>query len=282
MTLPTVTFTPIGVVHSPFVERAEAPRQAVGAPEARGTIELFRGHNYEDALSDLDGFSHVWVLFWFHKNEGWRPKVHPPRSETKRGVFATRSPYRPNPLGMSLVELERVEGLTLHVRGLDILDGTPVLDLKPFVPHADGPLGAAAPTGETLDALLDAGYTKPRPAPAESGWLADPGPRYEVSFAPRAEEQLAFLGERGVELRAALSQILQLGPTPHAYRRIRVDGAHYRIAHKEWRARFSAIENQIEVLSLATGYRAAEVHGRPELELERAFVAAFGFPGFGD
>ncbi len=276
MTLPTLTLTPIGIVRSPFVERADAPRQGVGAPEARGTIELLRGHNYEDALSDLDGFSHVWVIFWFHKNQGWRPKVHPPRSDTKRGVFATRSPYRPNPIGMSLVELERVEGLTLHVRGLDLLDGTPVLDLKPFVPHADGPLAPGVPVD------VDARWEPPRAAPpTESGWLADPGPRYEVRFGARAEEQLAFLRDRGVDLRDALAKSLALGPTPHAYRRIRVEGPYYRIAHKEWRARFSATEARIEVLALGTGYRASELE-RPELTVHREFVATYGFPGFGE
>ena len=76
----------------------------------------------------------IWVLFWFHLNEGWRPKVQPPRSTTgRKGLFSTRSPHRPNPLGLSALRLERVEGLTVHVRGADLVDGTPVLDIKPYM-----------------------------------------------------------------------------------------------------------------------------------------------------
>ncbi len=276
MSAPTLTLEPIGVVHSPFIERGEAPRQGVGAPETRGRIELFRGHNYEDALCDLDGFSHVWVIFWFHKNEGWRPKVLPPRSSDKRGVFSTRSPYRPNPIGMSLLELERVEGLTLHVRGLDLLDQTPVFDIKPFVPHADGPLAATTP-----DSIVTEAPASPR-APTSSGWLADPGRHYEVVFSERAEAQLRLLSEGGVELERPLRQSLALGPEPHAYRRIRREGEHMRIAFKDWRARFAAEGERIVVQSLYTGYREAqlaEIWDNPELDLHRAFVSLYGYPG---
>jgi tRNA-Thr(GGU) m(6)t(6)A37 methyltransferase TsaA len=122
---------PIGLVRSPFAEKAEAPRQAVaeGAAGVAGRIEMFPEH--EHALDDLDGFDRIWVLFWFHEAHGSRAKVLPPRSNRKRGVFATRSPHRPNPIGMSAVRLERVDGLVLHVRDLDLIDGTPVLDIKP-------------------------------------------------------------------------------------------------------------------------------------------------------
>ena len=101
------------------------------------------GKNYEHALLDLDGWEYIWVLFWFDRNSGWRPKVLPPRSRSgRKGVFATRSPHRPNPLGLSAVRLERVEGLTLHVRDVDMLDGTPVFDIKPYVAYTDA-IGAA-------------------------------------------------------------------------------------------------------------------------------------------
>src|SRR5512140_228789 len=88
--------TPIGVVHTPFPDRASAPRQPAAARGVPGTIELFPDGRYAHALEDLDRFRYVWVLFWFHLNEGWRSKVLPPRSSERRGVFATRSPYRPN------------------------------------------------------------------------------------------------------------------------------------------------------------------------------------------
>jgi tRNA-Thr(GGU) m(6)t(6)A37 methyltransferase TsaA len=132
----TVAFevVPIGYVRSPFREKADAPRQATLA-DVTGTIELLP--EYVDGLSDLEGFDRIWVLFWFDRAEGWKPKVLPPRSTEKRGVFATRSPHRPNPIGASAIRLDRIEGNVLHVRDLDILDGTPVIDLKPYIAYAD-------------------------------------------------------------------------------------------------------------------------------------------------
>ena len=132
-----VSFEPIGILHSPFSERVEAPRQAALAQEVEGRVELFPGRGYEDALTDIELWDYLWLIVVFHKNQGFRPKVLPPRSDVKRGVLATRSPHRPNPIGLSAVKLVGVEGLTLVVRGMDLLDGTPVLDIKPYVPYAD-------------------------------------------------------------------------------------------------------------------------------------------------
>src|SRR5688500_15682462 len=150
---------PIGVVRSPFTEKVEAPRQARVAEEVRGRIEIFPEH--ESALDDLDGFDRIWVIFWFDQAERTpATKVLPPRSDRKRGVFATRSPHRPNPIGLSSVVLEKRERNVLHVRELDMLDGTPVLDLKPYLAYAD-----AFPE-------------------AKQGWLSqpadDPRPRWAV------------------------------------------------------------------------------------------------------
>ena len=140
---------PIGWVRSPFRQRAEAPRQPRAAAEARATLTL--RPDLDDAVADLETWRYLWLIFWFHRNEGWRPKVRPPRSTRrgKLGVFATRSPYRPNPLGLSVVRLERVEGRVLHLAEVDLLDGTPVLDIKPYVAWSD--------------AIADAG----------DGWLAE-------------------------------------------------------------------------------------------------------------
>ena len=138
--LAPITLTPIGVVRTPFADRVSAPRQPCAAGGARGTIELLPGRDFEHALSDLEGWDRIWVVFAFHLNPpgAWRPKVLPPRSAGKRrGVFSTRSPHRPNPIGLSVVRLDGVAGLSLHVRDVDMIDGTPVLDLKPYVPYAD-------------------------------------------------------------------------------------------------------------------------------------------------
>jgi tRNA-Thr(GGU) m(6)t(6)A37 methyltransferase TsaA len=249
---------PIGFVRSPFRERAEAPRQTAAARDVRGEIELLPGQDFEHALSDLDAWPYLWVLFWFHLNEGWRPKVLPPRSAKRRGVFATRSPYRPNPLGLSVVRLERIEGLVLHVSGLDMLDGTPVLDLKPYVAYAD--------------ALSD----------AEGGWLEgglDPQPAFNVEISAPAARELAYLRDTwAIELEEPIRRVLALGPQQHPYRRIRRDESGLILAVKDFRARFSVEGRSITVLSIASGYRPRELatNPAPELDAHRAFVALGG------
>ena len=134
----TIEMQPIGVVYSPFKERFAAPRQPDLHAPATATIELHRGSNFEQALSDLDSFSHIWVIYWMHLNQGWNPTVMPPRgSKVRRGLFSTRAPHRPNSIGLSVVKLNRVHKRTLYIEGLDMLDGTPVLDIKPYLPYAD-------------------------------------------------------------------------------------------------------------------------------------------------
>ena len=134
---------PIGRVRSVYQERHGTPRQPVvrGAeseePVALGSIELYEDRIPEKALKDLEGFDRIWVLSYLHLNPKWGPLVRPPRGGGRRGVFATRSPHHPNSIGLSALELVSVEGRVLHVRGLDLIDGTPVLDIKPYVPYCD-------------------------------------------------------------------------------------------------------------------------------------------------
>lgn len=159
---------PIGVVRSPYLERFGTPRQATvteGRPEeAIARIELFPEVVPAEALRDLEGFERVWVIAWFHLNQGWRPTVIPTRGpRVRRGLFATRSPHRPNQLGLSACRILRIEGHTVHLQGIDLLDGTPVLDLKPYVPYADAFPEARA---GWLDALGEPGNSPDRPTRA--------------------------------------------------------------------------------------------------------------------
>ena len=124
--------SPIGTIHSPFTSLEGMPIQPVGASDVMGTIEIFE--DYVDGLQDLDGFSHIMLLYLFHKSEGFKLKVFPFMDTTLRGVFSTRAPKRPNPIGLSLVRLEKIEGGVLYIKGVDVLDGTPLLDIKPYVP----------------------------------------------------------------------------------------------------------------------------------------------------
>jgi len=141
----TFNLSAIGIVHSPYKEKFGIPRQPGLVPEARATLELFHPYDREEALRGLEDFSHLWLIFAFHAIPPgpWRPTVRPPRlgGNTRVGVFATRSMFRPNPIGLSVVGLEgfgREQGkLVLHLRGVDLLDGTPVLDIKPYLPYVD-------------------------------------------------------------------------------------------------------------------------------------------------
>jgi tRNA (adenine37-N6)-methyltransferase len=235
----SLTLEPIGYARTALVEKAEAARQPRAGGAATGRIELLPGKHFEHALTDLTRWSYIWVLFWFDRNADWRPKVLPPRSRVRRGVFATRSPHRPNPLGLSAVELERIDGLTLHVRDIDLLDGTPVLDLKPYVPYTD--------------AIAD----------AASGWLEaanDPLPAFAVHWDALAGEQAAWIEARtGLPLRAQASATLALGPEPHPYRRIRRRGDELVLAVKEWRLRCSVRDDGVHAHDVASGYRRAQL-----------------------
>lgn len=156
------TLPAIGRVHSCFKEKYGIPRQPGLVPDARASIELLKPYNRAEALRGLEGFSHLWVIFVFHQaiSEQWKPTVRPPRlgGNERVGVFASRAPYRPNPIGLSAVELlgirEEQGRLTIDIRGVDLLDGTPVLDIKPYVPYADAhpdAVGGFAPEAPATD-----------------------------------------------------------------------------------------------------------------------------------
>src|SRR5690606_2898001 len=139
----TFTFEPIGMLRTPWSEKFGVPRQSLMISEAWGLLRL--SPHYRAALSQLETFSHLWLVFVFHKHRQgpWKPIIEPPRLGVRDiGVFASRSPDRPNPIGLSAVKLERIEdrgqgGIDIHVSGVDLLDETPILDIKPYVPYAD-------------------------------------------------------------------------------------------------------------------------------------------------
>lgn len=196
-----VCFRPIGRIHSPFDDKFGIPRQARLAPAAAAQLRLLPPYDREEALSGLEGFSHLWLLSVFHQDclgADWQPMVRPPRlgGRVKVGVFASRSPYRPNPIGLSAVEYHGFErhrlGLRLYLGGVDLLDGTPVLDIKPYVPYAD--------------ALPDA-----RP-----GFTADlPDAHWEVVFSTQASEDLARADpDAQLDLRTLIEQVIGLDPRP--------------------------------------------------------------------
>jgi tRNA (adenine37-N6)-methyltransferase len=131
--------SPIGHVRSPYQRRFGTPQQAAAVDSTQaGVLALDPALIPSTALADLAGMDYLWVLTWLHRGGTWAPQVMPPRGpRVRRGVFATRSPDRPNPVGLSAVRLVRVDGCNLHVNGIDLIDGTPILDVKPYVPYAD-------------------------------------------------------------------------------------------------------------------------------------------------
>lgn len=274
MTSTGLALEPIGVVHSDLRSKAEAARQPAAATGTAARIELYPGRNFGHALEDLEGWERIWVLFWFHLNDTWRPKVLPPRSASgRKGVFATRSPYRPNPLGLSAVRLERIDGLTLHILDVDLVDGTPVLDLKPYVPYTDAfPDSRTGWLADEAEAVrrVHAGETPPDPITA-----------WSVHYDALAAEQAAWIEARtGLPLRERITATLMLGPQPHAYRRIRRDGGGYLLKVREWRVQFSRDRQDIRVLAISSGYRPAEIgrsagHAEDPLAVHRDFRAVW-------
>ena len=127
-----IKYKPIGIIRSPFKESIGIPRQAMGASDVKGQIEIF--DEFSEGLKNLDGFSHIVVVFHMHLASKPSLKACPPWDDKEHGVFATYSPYRPNPIGVSVVRLESIEQNILHISGVDMADGTPVLDIKPYIP----------------------------------------------------------------------------------------------------------------------------------------------------
>ena len=248
---PRLTLEPIGFVRNALATKVEAARQPQAAQGAPARIELLPGRNFEHALEDLARWKRIWVIFWFHHNAGWRPKVLPPRSVTgRKGVFATRSPHRPNPLGLSVVRLERIEGLTLHILDSDMLDGTPVLDLKPYVGYTDAHTDAG---NGWLDDAESASSNTP-------GQPADPVPAYDVLFDKLAAEQATWIATRtGLAIEERIRSTLALGPAPHPYRRIRRLDDGMQLAVKEWRVRFSVAGREVRVIEIVSGFRVSQL-----------------------
>ncbi|MHB1050663.1 MAG: tRNA (N6-threonylcarbamoyladenosine(37)-N6)-methyltransferase TrmO [Bacteroidota bacterium] len=237
MTAKTLTLQPIGIIRTPYKDKYHAPRQpGLDKKSVIGTIELFPDKNFDQALEYLEGFERIWIIYWFDKNTDWKPKVLPPRSgRTKRGVFATRSPHRPNPIGLSTCKLIDVKGRTIRVENPDMLDGTPILDIKPYIPYAE--------------AFPD----------AESGWLEEVehagDKQYTVTVSPLASEQSEWLEENfGIRILERVIDILSFDPLPHSYRRIMKHDQGFVIAVKSWRVFFSIDRKTVTVLSIHSGY----------------------------
>ena len=201
---------PIATIRTGFTTKFGVPRQSGLVPELKGTVVFKPEYRNPDALRGLEGFSHIWLIWEFSEavRDDWSPTVRPPRlgGNTRMGVFATRSPFRPNPIGLSCVKLDSIElstpdGPILHVSGADLMDGTPIYDIKPYIPYTDcQPDATEGFTGSVemhrLNVVIPtqmASKIKPQTLDALRGILAeDPRPRYQD--APDREYGFDFEG----------------------------------------------------------------------------------------
>jgi tRNA-Thr(GGU) m(6)t(6)A37 methyltransferase TsaA len=260
---PSLTLRPIGYLRTRQQVKFQAGHQAAAAAEERNEIELLADCGYEEALQDLAGIERIWLLSWFHRNDNWRPLVLPPRGPSRRrGVFATRSPHRPNPLGLTAVTLLGVTGRRLTIGACDLVDGTPIFDVKPYVADYDAFPAARAGWIDALEAELR------EPA------------RFTVTFAAAALAQGQWLRETWqIDFTPRLIELLSRDPAPHRTRRIRRRNATaFEIGCGAWRAVFAVEGETVRVQSLEAAYPMkflgrADYHDVPDRAAQLAFLA---------
>ena len=255
-----ITLSAIGFVSSAQTEPYQASKQP-DELSMDAVITLNSGFNFEQALTDLDGCSHLWIIYQFHKNENWKPLVQTPRSNRKIGVFATRSPYRPNAIGMSVVELKSIDGLKIEIGANDLLDGTPVLDIKPYHPE--------------YDVMAD----------AKIKWLETSlGPKFEIKFSPVAEDKLDYLESADAIyqlnlIKPFILRQLQYDPTNSDKKRVDQNNALWTLSYRTWRIDFIISEQTVAVLDVRTGYSDDDLNNiedkYSDKKIHRKFVTQF-------
>lgn len=247
---PTLTLTPIGLVYQlessvglaqKFSVRHQPTREAIEQGVVRAYIELNNDSKLVAGLRDLEGFSHIWLLWWFHLNETWRPLVLPPRGrKQKRGVFATRSPHRPNAIAQTATTLHGIAGRRIFIGDCDAISGTPVFDIRPYIAQYD-----AFPA-------------------ATNGWIGEVEAQiaaslpYEVEWSELAQAQAAWLREQcAVDFTSRVDETLRVDPSPHRTRRIkRAVNNLMRFDCGAWRVFFSIDEpmRRVTVKYLTAGF----------------------------
>ncbi len=254
-------FESIGFVRSRHRYPQEAPRQGTLTGE-RGEIELLPGRNFETALADLEGVERIWIIFVFDRVSSWKVKVSPPQrgGRKKIGVFATRSPHRPNPIGITCAKLDGIRGRILDVSEIDLLSGTPVLDIKPYIPLADSFPGA------------------------KTGWRDEvPDQLREVVFSEESASKAAFIFNGGGPDVAEFCRV-QLGTRDIDPARLRLSGpdnsGFFTLSFRTWRILFSRKEEKILIHTVFSGYTQEELSPASsdpysDKELHRSFNAFF-------
>jgi tRNA (adenine37-N6)-methyltransferase len=258
-----VLLSPIGYVRCDRKYRYETARQGVLAQDSVAVIELFPRQNFEQALKDILDFERLWIIYLFHLNRNWKPLVNVPRHRRdKVGVFATRAPYRPNPIGISCVRLLGIDGLRLTIGDVDILDATPVLDIKPYLPYAD-----SFPEART-------------------GWVGDACAEcYAIEFSSGAEARMTWiLQHAAINLAGFIEVQLQHFPTDMLRKRIAgsVEKGEYILSYRTWRIHYVVREADkiVFVTAVRSGYSPDELEDVDndtyfDKRIHRRFVDSF-------
>lgn len=230
-------FNAIGTFFSSQKYTYDVPRQGI-LSEHQGKIVLTEGNNFEQALQELEGFERIWIIYLFHQNHHWKPMIRPPRGNKKVGVFASRAPYRPNPIGLSCVKLDRIKGRQLFVSHHDLLDGTPILDIKPYIPYAD-----AFPNSSS-------GWIEQISQEENKDWI--------ISYSSLAQNQIKWLQEhRGPQLVEFIKRELSHSPLSQQRKRIYlIDETQAVLSYRTWRIHFSVNPqaNNVIIQTITSGY----------------------------
>lgn len=260
------SLSPIGVFHCPQKYTYEVPRQgSLNSLDHEGFI-LLSSELSKSCLIDLEGFSHIWILYHFHQNSEWHAMVSPPRQgQAKVGVFASRSPHRPNPIGLSLVRLNKIKFPKIYVSGYDLIDQTPVLDIKPYLQYSDSP-----------------------PSTVQQGWVdALPSSRnFQLNYSEPAQKALHWLNlHKVLSFESFLQAQLSENPTDQKRKRIQKLGVgKWEISYRTWRVQYTIDEprGHLIILSVSSGYSPEELNGNQQdpyqdKETHRKFLEAFKY-----
>ncbi|MFZ7307323.1 tRNA (N6-threonylcarbamoyladenosine(37)-N6)-methyltransferase TrmO [Avibacterium avium] len=231
-----LTLSPIGIIHTPYKEKFSVPRQPNLVQDGIGTIRLLAPYNQPEAVRGLEQFSHLWLIFQFDKipTGKWQPTVRPPRlgGNQRIGVFASRATHRPNPLGLSKVELKRIEinqgEVLLHLGSVDLVDRTPIFDIKPYIAYAD---------------------SEPN---ANSGFAQQPPEaKLQVRFSSQAQAQLIKCGAKYPNFQRFITEVLQQDPRP-AYQQGKTSDRIYGMKLYEFNVRWWVKGDEwVEVIEIA-------------------------------
>jgi tRNA (adenine37-N6)-methyltransferase len=234
-----LTYQTIGTYYSASNEKYQLPIQSGLDKEEKGHISLNPNLDYNQVLADLNDFSHIWVIFHFHKSKGWKPKIDVPRSSKKKGVLSTRSPHRPNSIGLSCVKLLEIEKNKLWLEAPDLINETPILDIKPYLSYCD-----SVPN-------------------ANNGWLEalEKPKEHKINFDTMAHEQLEWLKENNVNLFEYMNTTLSFYPYPNKKKRVKLnksdnDIIHCELSCKTWRInyRLNTKDDTLVVQNIFSGY----------------------------